>query len=187
MRTHRVCGLIAGVLLAALAGCTAAPAGAPAQPASSPPDRPSFAAEDCPVTLPAPVPASEPWRAQLFGADQAFGNGALWVGGLPLDGVLRPLADEIEPDGWVGRKFGWWRAVPGVLRITLRRLDAAAPAGRGDVPTGYGVQGFQSSGVAFPTPGCWEVTGALDSDPEGSRLTFVTLVLDPKVGPSPGG
>jgi hypothetical protein len=44
---------------------------------------------------------------------------------------------------------------------------------RSSVPDGYGTHGFQSSGVYFPTEGCWEVTGTVG----GSSLTFVTFVI----------
>jgi hypothetical protein len=41
------------------------------------------------------------------------------------------------------------------------------------VPDGYGSTGLQSSGVWFPTEGCWEVTGTV-----GDRtLSFVTFVI----------
>jgi hypothetical protein len=52
-------------------------------------------------------------------------------------------------------------------------LDATAAPLRSRVPTGYGDLGFQSSGVIFPSPGCWEVTGALPT----TTLTFVTRVI----------
>jgi hypothetical protein len=135
--------------------------------------RPTAQAGSCPITIPAPVPASEPWKSQLFGSNSAAGNGRLWVGGLPEGGVLDPLDSDVDSHGAVGRKFGWWRAVPGTLTITGRRLDGSAPPARGEVAEGYGNQGFQSSGITFPTPGCWEVTGSLDT----THLTFVVLVL----------
>ena len=75
--------------------------------------------------------------------------------------------------GRVGMKFGWWREVAGQLRITGRRLDASAPPVRSDIPDGYGLSGFQATGVIFPTEGCWEVTGTVD----GSSLSFVTFVI----------
>jgi hypothetical protein len=40
------------------------------------------------------------------------------------------------------------------------------------VPDGYGDRGFHSSGVYFPTSGCWEVTGTVGS----ATLTFVMFV-----------
>jgi hypothetical protein len=128
----------------------------------------TLAVEECPVTVPGSVPSSEPWREELFGYGSAYGNGQLWVGGLGLNGVIQ---FETASDGW---KLGWWRAVSGDLRITGRRLDAAAPPLRSTVSRGYGDIGFQSSGVYFPTAGCWEVTGTAGT----ARLTFVTLVND---------
>ncbi|MGE5830869.1 MAG: hypothetical protein ACM30G_21270 [Micromonosporaceae bacterium] len=166
------------VVISGLVACTSggtAVARASVSPTSSTPASPAPPVGSCPVTLPAPVPATQPWRSQLFGSGSAFGNGSLWVGGLPEGGVLHPLNSEVGPGGAVSRKFGWWRAVPGDLTITARRLDAAAPPAHGDVPPGYGDQGFQSSGVTFPTPGCWEVTGSLAT----THLTFVVLVLVP--------
>jgi hypothetical protein len=47
----------------------------------------------------------------------------------------------------------------GPLSIIGRRLDAPAPPLGADVPSGYGMTGFQASGVKFPTEGHWEVTG----------------------------
>jgi hypothetical protein len=124
------------------------------------------------VTIPRPVPATEAWRSSLFGSGTAYGNGKLWVGGLFTGGEIEVGSDFFGPTG--GAKFGWWRAVPGTLKITGRRLDGAAPPLRANVPDGYGDRGFQSSGVYFPTPGCWEVTGAMAT----TSLTFVTLVIE---------
>lgn len=75
-------------------------------------------------------------------------------------------------------KFGWWREVPGRLRITGQRLDASAPRLLADVPSGYGATGFQSSGVTFPTEGCWEVTGEVGQ----ATLSFVTFVIKKGTG-----
>lgn len=128
----------------------------------------------CPVTLPRPwtPPPGVPQRA-LFGSDYASGNGRLWVGGLWPSGVIQAGPRFINADGSVGMKFGWWRTVPGHLRITGRRLDATAPPLRATVPDGYGITGFQSSGVYFPTAGCWQVTGKAGT----ATLTFVTMVV----------
>jgi hypothetical protein len=70
-------------------------------------------------------------------------------------------------------KWWWWRGVRGSLLITGRRLDAAAPPLRADIPSGYGDIGFQSTALTFPTEGCWEVTGTVGN----TELTFVTLVV----------
>lgn len=131
-------------------------------------------AERCRVTHPGRfVPPSGVSYEALFGADSSYGNGQLWVGGLRESGVIAAGASSVEPDGSIGWKFGWYQVVPGVLTITGRRLDAPAPPARGNVPSGYGDTGFQASGVYFPTEGCWEVTGTVDS----TTLTFVTFMI----------
>jgi hypothetical protein len=43
------------------------------------------------------------------------------------------------------------------------------------VPDGYGPTGFQATGLVFPTPGCWEVTGRVGQD----TLRFVLSVRRP--------
>jgi hypothetical protein len=128
-------------------------------------------AESCPVTTPGKAPAEIGDR--LFGSAYAFGNSDLWVGGLGPDGVIAADSRFVESDGSIGWKYGWWRIVSGRLMITGQRLDAAAPPLRASVPDGYGPEGFQASGVYFPTEGCWEVTGTVGS----SELTFVVFVL----------
>jgi hypothetical protein len=131
-------------------------------------------AKRCPVTPPTPFsPPSGVSQDDLFGADDSYGNGRLWVGGLWPKGVIVATPDFIDQDGSVGMKFGWWRQVSGYLRVTGRRLDAPAPPLRADVPAGYGRTGFQASGVYFPDEGCWEVTGKVGR----TTLTFVTFVI----------
>ena len=103
------------------------------------------------------------------------GNGQLWTALWP-DGrvVFRPGGPgSTEPDGTLGMKWPWWRGVQGRLSIQGRRLDGAAPPLRAQIPDGYGEAGFQSTGLLFPTEGCWEVTGQVD----GASLTFVTRVV----------
>jgi hypothetical protein len=145
---------------------TESPSASTTPPSDERTDSPSPAlnpdAAGCPVTVPRPVEARYSWRVRLFGWGSSYGNGQLWVGGLGPDGVV----DRLD---W---KFGWWREVPGQLRITGQRLDATAASLHSDVPTGYGRTGFQASGVEFPTEGCWQVTGQAG----GASLTFVTLV-----------
>ena len=77
-------------------------------------------------------------------------------------------------DGSLGMKWHWYRDVQGDLRISGRRLDGEAPPLRAEIPEGYGSTGFQATGLIFPTPGCWEVTGVVGE----SKLTFVTMVID---------
>ena len=167
--------LVAGCATATIGACSGQPHAA-ARPslASRPSAAPAVYISGCPVTQPRAAPelhASGAGSNTLFGADSAYGNDQLWVGGLGSGGVIDDPR-MVHPDASVSWKFGWYRLVPGELRITGRRLDGPAAAVRGDVPDGYGDIGFQASGVDFPTAGCWEVTGTVGT----GRLTFVTLV-----------
>jgi outer membrane murein-binding lipoprotein Lpp len=122
------------------------------------------AVDPCPITIPN---GSKP-PGSTFGAE-FHGNGSIWVGTWHSNVVVWPAG----ADGSITTKFGWWRGVPGKLRIEGRRLDATAPPLVGHVPDGYGDSGFQSSGITFPGAGCWQVTGRVGD----ASLTFVTLVL----------
>jgi len=125
----------------------------------------------CPVTRPRSFEPPPGVRSGvLFGASSAHGNGRLWVGGLGENGIIMTGP---EADGSLSMKFGWYRITGGQLTITGRRLDGPAPPARGHVPDGYGNIGFQSSGVTFPTAGCWEITGTVGS----TTLTFITFVI----------
>jgi hypothetical protein len=169
--------LIAAIAVAAgmsvsLLGCTSAPT-APAGRASHPAQPVSMAgARHCPVTIGHPVPSSMPWRDLLFGWSSAYGNRSLWVGGLSTHGVVIITPDNVDPDGRLGMKFGWYMLTGGHLTITGQRLDAPAPPSSGQAFSGYG-PGFSSSGVIFPTEGCWQVTGRVGK----TALTFVTFVI----------
>lgn len=87
--------------------------------------------------------------------------------------MIRADSKAVASDGSISTKFGWWWITAGALTVSGRRLDAQAPPLRASVPDGYGTEGFQASGVSFPTDGCWEVTGAAG----GAELRFVTFVL----------
>jgi len=136
----------------------------PAQTSSAQP-----APDGCPITLPnGETPPGES-RSRVH-----HGNGVLWTV-LPPDGKIGVAPNYILPDGSIDIKFPWWRGVQGALTITGRRLDMPAAPLRADIPSGYGLSGFQASGVIFPTEGCWEVTGWVAN----TSLTFVTLVVRP--------
>ena len=135
---------------------------------------------DCPVTAPnRRGPASDvmPPGAFTYGTEQLAVHG-LWPQGTV---VFKPGGPGfIEPDGALSMKFGWVRGVRGRLAITGRRLDAAAPPLRAHIPDGYGEADFQATGLIFPTPGCWEVTGSVGN----ASITFVTRVVMIGTGPS---
>ena len=114
-----------------------------------------------------------------------YGNAVIRVALVPRNGRLvagrlRGGGERatINEDGSIDAKFGWWRAGSGKIRISGRRLDAAALPLRADVPDGYG-RGFQATGLTFPTTGCWRVTGRY----AGASLTFTMLVTKSRLGP----
>jgi hypothetical protein len=141
---------------------------------------------DCPVTR--ANGSAPPGEA---GGDH-HGNGRLWTA-LNRDGTFTVAAESdpdyldadgaiavdgvLGPDGSVGIKAPWWRGpgVRGRVRIRAHRLDAPAPdVDRTIPPSGYGLTGFQATGLRLPSTGCWRVTGSAG----GSRLTFVTLISE---------
>jgi len=69
-------------------------------------------------------------------------------------------------------KWGWWRGLPGALRIEGRRLDGPGTLSA-NIPDGYGETGFQVSALIFSSAGCWEVTGRVGSE----SLTLVMEVV----------
>jgi len=73
-----------------------------------------------------------------------------------------------------GTKFPWWPAVRGKLTITGRRLDGPSTGFHGQVasPAQVGKARFVPSGLIWPAPGCWQVTGTI----AGHSLTFVAWV-----------
>jgi hypothetical protein len=66
-------------------------------------------------------------------------------------------------------------------RAGQRGLDGSAGPLRASIPTGHGETGFQSTGLLFAGPGCWEVTGRVGD----ASLSFVTLVVKVAEGPAP--
>ena len=187
--------IAAAAVSVALAGCTGGPARTAASPApatgtattsprATPPVHPARPvtmadARACPVTIGHPVPPAEPWRDDLFGWPSAYGNGLLWVGSLWPHGVVFITPDNVNPDGTLGMKFGWYRLTSGFLTITGRRLDAQAPPASAQA-SDYGLTGFAASGVIFPTEGCWQVTGRVGR----VALTFVTFVIKGRCDPN---
>jgi hypothetical protein len=95
-------------------------------------------------------------------------KGRLPAGILPDGGSYA----TVTANGSIHTKVGWWRGVPGRLRISGKRLDGMAPPLEASVPPGYGPRGFQPTGLVFPTTGCWRVEGRVGA----ARLTFVVRV-----------
>lgn len=134
---------------------------------------------DCPATKPN---GDQPPASSNVGGHGGYGNEYLWttVWMWGEDGVALPAGDgHISADGGLWEmKWAWYRYTEGQLTITGYRLDGDAPPLEAYVPDGYRNSGFQVSGITFPTVGCWEVTGTLDT---GGSLTFVVEVkiIDP--------
>jgi hypothetical protein len=123
----------------------------------------------CPVTLPN---RSVPADATDWPATDSHGNGEIWTLFWPHNLVIAD-AGFVEEDGTIGMKWPWWRGVDGELKIRGRRLDAEAPPLTAEIPPGYGLSGFQPSGISFPTEGCWQITGSVG----GATLTFVSFIV----------
>jgi hypothetical protein len=125
----------------------------------------------CRVTTPnGSRPRGDSWRAKnlAFTGVRYHGNGKLWTL-LPVNGkyVIAPNAD-----GSLEEKLYWWRTARGPLTIQGRRLGFSADPLRATIPCCYEPTGFQASSVAFPTAGCWEMTGRVGDE----KLAFVVEV-----------
>lgn len=135
-----------------------------AVPLASGSDTRRSSALDCPVTLPNYVkPPYHPYGYQHDGL-----RVDLWPYGVTLVG-----GNDVASDGSLGVKVPWYRFTRGALRITATRIDASAPKAKVWVPSGYGIRGFQSSAIHFPTEGCWRITATAGS----AHLTYVTVVM----------
>jgi hypothetical protein len=158
------------VVLGIVAGCAAGrpttrPTAAGPSPTATPRPQPVTLADagQCPITP--PNRATPPGVGAPAGVNH--GNTRLWTAMWP-GGVIKAEPDDLDTDGSIQMKFGWWRGVSGGLSIQGRRLDGSAPPLGAEVPDGYGERGFQASGVGFPTQGCWEITGQVGA----ARLTL---------------
>lgn len=133
----------------------------------------------CEVTEPNGIVADggEPNRGSFGNSELSLGPFGLWPGGTV---VFRPGGSGfVTPEGWLGMKFGWQRAVRGQLTVEGRRLDGPAPALRAESGESGG-DIFRATFLIFTTPGCWEVTGRVGD----ASLTFVTRVEKIGDGPS---
>ena len=141
------------------------------------------AARACPVTV---VPRKHPPPAGFGPSGFNYGTPRLrvhlyWPGGtlpagdFPDGGAMA----TIGVDGSISAKVGWWVRDASTLVISGRRLDGRAEPMHVHIPAGYGPpgrlrlsEGFQPTGLDFPTTGCWRVDGRAGS----ARLSFVVRV-----------
>lgn len=134
-------------------------------PETSPPTQAS-----CPVTTPewllepddSAVLNPPDYGYYYVNADQTILASAWWWA---ESGEYRLRADP------QGVKTGWFRPAGETLEITGQRLDGEAPPLESNVPCCYPTR-FQTSGLYFPTEGCWEVTARAG----GSELSFTVWV-----------
>lgn len=79
-------------------------------------------------------------------------------------------------------KVGWRKPTGAALTVSGRRLDGVAAPLQARIPDGYHGN-FQSSGLFFPSAGCWEITAQAGN----STLAFTTYVLPQAYNPMLGG
>jgi TonB family protein len=118
----------------------------------------------CEATMPvAERPPDDPNASPFVGFDwYANADRTMWAsGGSPVPGTLRT-------------KVLWVRPAGTKLTIDARRLDGHAGPIEASVPSGYPWT-YQASGLIFPTPGCWQVTGTAG----GETLQFVLNIANP--------
>jgi hypothetical protein len=129
--------------------------------------------EKCPVTI-----ANGNGPPGEGSSPNYHGNGVLWTA-LPPGGIDK--GGTPEPDGSTSQKYPWWTVgTMGELTIQGRRVDAPAPPLRARINSGAPETAFAevaggrfwSSGISFPTEGCWQVTGRVGA----TSLTFVVLM-----------
>ncbi|MCB0197587.1 MAG: hypothetical protein KDJ65_36925 [Anaerolineae bacterium] len=116
----------------------------------------------CPVTK--PILAKPPADAAVGGTptegyyyinqDRSIWASAWWTG---QEEIYLRAGEE-------GNKVGWFRPDGAELKIDGQRIDAESDPLDTHVPCCYPTK-FQSTGLYFPTAGCWEITAkAADSE-----------------------
>jgi hypothetical protein len=131
---------------------------------------------DCPVTIPQNPEFVPPITNIVLNPDQFwFGTTALWTS-IPRLGEWDNLPHT--PEGFTQKIFWWSEGYSGTdepipdLRVRGERLDRPAPALNAARATNAFAEDIGSAmltGVNFPTPGCWEITGSY----EQATLIFV--------------
>lgn len=163
-----------------------------ALPAASPPVASPLAGDGdgggddytCPVTIPAD--SGPPAEIDPFEDDDAIHHeNGIWVT-IPKDGILELSADQevaFGPlQGWRTETVTWLRdeGVEGFVIVSGERLDTESeltPQTPLSPQRQYVRIGFVQTGIAFPSEGCWEVTGTVASPPAGDvTITWVVEV-----------
>lgn len=114
----------------------------------------------------------------------------LWVS-IPKDGVIELSIDDVISfgplTGWRSETITWLRedGVEGFVEVTGRRLDAHSdltPQTPLSPQRQYVRVGTVTTGLAFPSEGCWEVTGSV-SDRKITFVVEVQFTLEPAATP----
>lgn len=146
----------------------------PSTPMPGQTSSPAATEENCPFTpsvIAQPKPDAAVQGTIPPGAYIINENQTIWVGAWWTSGDGSAVTDD--PDGV---KMGWFRPAGETLSITGRRLDAPAEPLKVEVPCCYPTR-FQPSGLFFPSPGCWEVTGRA-----GDEMLKFVLQVEPSKG-----
>lgn len=157
----------ARIALGALAAVLAAACVAPEQKSASTPF-------ECHPTVAHMTPPREPLEFMIAGSSSPtareiaptlnwYGNAAMWVILPPNGEIVGRLDDKIPP----------YRMKQGYVIWSARQLDGNDFVRPQQMISGYGDDGFQAGGPAFPHTGCWEVTYLLAGKDE---LRFVLRV-----------
>jgi hypothetical protein len=139
----------------------------------------------CRVTKPsaAPFVPPSPYPTAPLGDDFWFGTPQLWTV-LPRTGVWKGLPHYTPGDPTFRQKSPWWRegyrrrASPeSNLTVTGERLDRVASPLLSDRASSVWEeskpdQPFMMTGLNFPTPGCWRITGHY----AGNDVSYVVWV-----------
>jgi hypothetical protein len=104
--------------------------------------------------------------------DPIISTTTTWYGNTSLAAGLAPAYYGEWYAGEPGIILMWWRDVPGELEIDGTRLDGPAEPLVTHAPRGYLDHGYEATGVLFPSPGCWEVTGRVGD----TQISFVVWV-----------
>jgi hypothetical protein len=157
MRHRLLLGLIAAMPLL-LAACAAPAANvlSPAQAGRSVATQPSAAPASCPTTRPpdppfVPPTPYPPTPPSGEGDKVWYGTTELWTW-LNADGTWEMAHDEhglFDKSFWWRQGYDWRTETTPALRVTGRRLDAAAPA----VTVSDATNGFEARPVARPGAG----------------------------------
>jgi hypothetical protein len=147
------------ILLFGFTGCTVLPK---AQNQSNAPQANTQVAsidpsQRCPVMQPINEHPPDPVSASIGGDWYKSSDGRIWA----------------KADKWFtgSYKVPWSRPPGAQIEIIGHRLDGDAPPLQVDIGTLY-PESFQPVGMAFETPGCWEVEAKSD----GSFFKFIVYV-----------